>query len=306
MISFPHAKINLGLRIISRCSDGYHNIETIMLPIGLCDVLEVIPSKTHPFKMTCSGISLPDNGRPNACIQAFEAMQQLLRKRKDHEGLATKPLPSFNAHLHKCIPAGSGLGGGSSDAASMLQMLNTIFSLELTGETLLKLAAGIGCDCIFFMHELLNQSGVPAILTKRQPLLATSRGDVLEKINIPVLENRHLLLVHPQLHISTAASYAMITPSGPCQSLREITSQSIHTWKQTLKNDFEPVVFQKHPEIESIKHKLYEIGALYASMTGSGSSVYGLFDNAPTISRRTDFPGCNTWLEKLTSYPAAK
>jgi 4-diphosphocytidyl-2-C-methyl-D-erythritol kinase len=299
MISFPHAKINLGLQIISRRADGYHNIETILLPIGLCDALEVIPSEVCPPRLNISGLTLPDVGKPNACIQAFKAVQQLYSTHTAHQGREMKQLTSIDAHLHKCIPAGSGLGGGSADAAYMLKMLNTLFSLDFTDETMLKLAAGIGCDCSFFMQSLLNQSKGPSAPTNAPPVLATGRGDILEMIEIPVLSNKYLLLVSPPLHISTADAYAMVTPSVPCQTLREVTRQPIHTWKQTLKNDFETAVFLKHPEIRSLKDRLYEIGAVFASMTGSGSSVYGIFDKEPIIFPRSDFPECKTWIEKF-------
>ena len=277
MICFPNAKINLGLHVVSRRTDGYHNIETIFYPIGLRDALEIIPvekesagipefsgnthsittrdntsSRKYRFFQTGNPIDgAPDN---NLVIKALNLIT------------SEKELPEIDIHLLKKIPSGAGLGGGSSDAASTLILLNETFGLGYSNEELMLRAARLGADCPFF---ILNR-----------PAFASGIGDELEPIEID-LSNYTLLLVKPDIMVSTREAYSMINPREPELSLKEIIRKSPETWKELMKNDFEPPVFKKFPEICRIKQQLYEIGAVYASMSGSGSSVFGLFEKAP-------------------------
>ena len=252
MICFPNAKINLGLHIVSRRSDGYHNLETIFYPIGLKDALEIIPSTETRFFQT----GIPIEGAPenNLVIRALRLIA------------AEKKLPEMDIHLLKKIPSGAGLGGGSSDAAFMLKLLNETFNLGYSTEELITRAARLGADCPFF---ILNK-----------PAFATGIGDKLETIELD-LRNYTFLLVKPDIMVSTKAAYAMITPREPDLPLKEIIQRPVEEWKGLLKNDFEPPVFEKFPEICMIKQQLYEMGALYASMSGSGSSLFGLFKKEP-------------------------
>lgn len=269
MICFPNAKINVGLHVVSRRADGYHNLETVFYPIGLKDALEVIvmPSGTPVTPVTDKSFCSPKNykfdqtgipieGKPedNLVIKALHLIS------------AEKELPDLDVRLLKKIPHGAGLGGGSSDAAFMLKLLNDAFDLGYSEKDLTRLAARLGADCPFF---ILNK-----------PAFATGTGDQLEPIELD-LSNYTILLVKPDIRISTKEAYAMITPRKPELSLREIVQKPLETWRELLKNDFELPVFKKYPEICRIKEQLYEMGAVYASMSGSGSAVFGLFVKKP-------------------------
>ncbi len=257
MLAFPNAKINLGLHVLRKREDGYHDIETIMVPVPLYDGLEVVTSTTGSgVSFTASGIPVPDDGGGNICIRAYELMKQYAGE----HGVA---LPPVTIHLHKHIPIGAGLGGGSADAAFLLQLLAEQFSISLPRPTLHEMAASLGSDCPFFIEN--------------KPMLATGRGEILNVINIPALKGLVLVLAIPPIHVSTAEAYRLLTPVMPIQSLREAVKEPIENWRQYVTNDFEPVVFSIHPTIKKIKETLYEQGAIYASMSGSGSSVFGLF-----------------------------
>lgn len=255
MISFSNSKINLGLRIIRKRTDGYHDLETIFYPLPLQDIVEVVRTG-QPTQFTTSGIVIDAAPEQNLCMKAYGLLQQL------HE------LPPVQLHLHKAIPSGAGLGGGSANAAFTLKLFNSKLNLGLSIEQLLDYALQLGSDCPFF---IINK-----------PCLATGRGEILEPVNLS-LQSYTLVLVHPGIHISTAWAFGQIRPAASVQPLKEIIGMPVDAWKDNLVNDFEQPVFAAHPEIGSIREKLYEAGANYAAMSGSGSTVFGLFKNVPEI-----------------------
>jgi len=290
MICFPNAKINLGLHIVSRRQDGYHNLETVFYPIGLKEALEIVP--TIPYGSSASGRpgmsytspaphtgnlpatsdTAPAPARPYRFFQTGNVIQG-----SEEDNLVIKALklmtaghdiPDIDIHLLKKIPSGAGLGGGSSDAAFMLRLLNDNFSLGYSDRELAHLGAQLGADCPFFIHN--------------KPAFATGIGDVLEPLDID-LSNLFFVLVKPEITVSTREAYAMITPHKPEVSLKEIVKKPLSEWKEQMKNDFETPVFKKYPEICTIKQQLYDLGAVYASMSGSGSSVYGFFQTEPDL-----------------------
>lgn len=268
MVVFPHCKINLGLQIISKRDDGYHNIETCFYPVPWTDILEIIKADTFAF--SCSGISIPGKEEDNLCIKAY----QLLR---NDFGLSP-----VHIHLHKVIPTGAGLGGGSSNAAFALRALNSIFDLKLSGQQLREYASRLGSDCSFFIED--------------KPMLGTGRGEELSSASVS-LKGLFLVLVKPEIHISTAEAYAGINPQTPTISLSDIFASPVTDWKNALINDFERSVFEKHPAISSIKHSLYNQGALYASMSGSGASVFGIFNSS--VDLKNAFNGMTYWAGAL-------
>ncbi len=258
MLSFPNAKINLGLNIVSKRSDGYHNIESCFYPIPWCDVLEIIPSDELIF--TSSGLDIPGSQDANLCLKAFYLL-------KEEFGIE-----NISIHLHKVIPMGAGLGGGSSDGAFAIKMLNDIFNLNIGTKKLQSLANQLGADCPFFIDN--------------KPAYVTGTGDQFDHLDIN-LKGKYLALQNPNIHISTQEAFSNISPHGSVHDIREIIQTSPDGWQDLLKNDFEPSVFPNHPEIERIKKSFYSKGALYASMTGSGSTVYGIFDSDPKMSGET-------------------
>ncbi len=290
MICFPNAKINLGLHIVSRRQDGYHNLETVFYPIALKEALEIVP--TIPYGNSTSGrpgmsytSPAPHTGSLPATSDTEPALTRPYRffqtgnviQGSEEDNLVIKALelmtarhtiPDIDIHLLKKIPSGAGLGGGSSDAAFMLRLLNDNFGLGYSDQELAHLAARLGADCPFFIHN--------------KPAFATSIGDVLEPLDID-LSDLFFVLVKPEITISTREAYAMITPHKPEVSLKEIVKKPLSEWKERMKNDFETPVFKKYPEICTIKQQLYDMGAVYASMSGSGSSVYGFFHTEPDL-----------------------
>ncbi len=267
MICFPNAKINLGLNIISKRPDGYHNLETIFYPIGLKDALEIIPSDCkESYRFFQTGIEIQGNADDNLVIKALKLISE------------EKEIPPIDVHLLKKIPFGAGLGGGSSDAAFMLKLLNDTFSLGYTVSQLENKAAKIGADCTFFI--------------KNRPAFATGIGNMLEEIELD-LSNYFFVLVKPDISVPTKDAYAMVSPKQSEISLKEIVKKPVSKWKELMKNDFEPSVFKKYPEICRIKEQLYELGAIYASMSGSGSSVYGFFESKQEL--KESFPNCFVW-----------
>ena len=253
MIAFPNAKINLGLNIVSRREDGYHNIESCFYPIPWCDALEVIEAAAFSFHTY--GLSIPGENENNLCVKAYKMMQEVYN------------LPPVEMHLLKHIPMGAGLGGGSADGAFTLKLLNKLFNLNLANDTLADYALKLGSDCPFFIEN--------------QPAIAMGRGEHLESIQVD-LSGYCLAIYNPGIHISTKEAYQGIAPSQPTLSINSILVEAISDWNKQLSNDFEGPIFQNHPEIKRIKEDMYEEGALYASMTGSGSTVYGIFDSKPT------------------------
>ena len=253
MITFPNAKINLGLNIIEKRPDGYHNLETIFYPINLQDALEVTRRENgeHEYTLHISGASLDGEPEDNLVVKAYKLLK------KDYPRM----LP-IDVHMYKHIPAGAGLGGGSSDAAHMIKLLNDKFSLGLSTEQMEEYAAQLGADCAFFIQN--------------RPVFATGIGNIFEPIELS-LKGYHIILVKPDIFVSTRDAFAEIKPVRPAVSLKEIVKQPIETWKGNIKNDFEDSVFKKFPEIAAIKDELYDLGAVYAAMSGSGSSVYGIF-----------------------------
>lgn len=249
MIVFPNCKINLGLHVVSKRADGFHELETVFYPLPLTDALEVISPGKLAF--TTSGIAVPGDSGDNLCLKAWRLLKQDFPE-----------IPEVNIHLHKHIPIGAGLGGGSADAAFMLQLLNNRFQLELTKEQLISYAAILGSDCPFFIEN--------------KAVYATGRGEIMTPIDLD-LSGWSFVLVYPGVHINTGWAFGKITPKAPVSSLQQRIMQPVETWKETISNDFEAAVFSAHPELAGIKEKLYAAGAVYASMSGSGSAFVGIF-----------------------------
>lgn len=252
MITYPNAKINLGLNIVEKRPDGYHNLETVFYPINLQDALEVnLMEGEEEFSLKVSGVPIEGEPENNLVVKAYRLLK------KDYP-----EMPAIDIHMYKHIPTGAGLGGGSADAAFMIKLLNDKFKLNLSIEKMEEYAAILGADCAFFIQN--------------KPVFATGIGNTFEPIQLS-LKGYYLVLVKPDIFVSTKDAFAHIIPTQPTQSLKEIIRMPVETWRATMKNDFEDSVFQKFPEIAAIKDKLYDLGAVYASMSGSGSSVYGIF-----------------------------
>ncbi len=253
MLVFPNCKVNLGLNILRKRNDGFHDLESFFYPVYLKDALEIISSKNinGQTRFSTSGLVINGNEKDNLCIKAYELLKIRFPK-----------ISSVQIHLHKAIPMGAGLGGGSADAAFTLKTLNQLFGLHLSTEQLMELALQLGSDCPFFL--------------KNKPCFATSRGDVLEEIELN-LSAYKMVIIYPGIHINTAWAFSQIHPAIPEKSIREIIQQPLETWKTTLTNDFEQPVFHCHPELKRIKENLYSLGAIYASMSGSGSTLFGIF-----------------------------
>jgi 4-diphosphocytidyl-2-C-methyl-D-erythritol kinase len=264
MIAFPPCKINLGLNILSKRQDGFHNIETCSYPIPWTDILEVIPA--GETEVTFSGNSIPGRAEQNLCLKAYELI-------KNDFGIGPVKI-----HLHKIIPIGAGLGGGSSDAAYTLRLLSNVFELSLTPDQLRKYAAQLGSDCSFF--------------TQDKPQLGSGKGELLHDLDI-TLNGFWLILVKPPTHISTQQAYSGVVPKSPKTTLHEILPLPPSRWKGSLENDFEESIFSIYPEISTIKNQLYAQGAVYASMSGSGSSVFGLFEKP--VQLKKSFPNMEYW-----------
>ncbi len=269
MIAFPYAKINLGLHVVCRRQDGYHGVETVLVPVGLWDILEVIPASDGTTRMHVTGLKIPPDGKPNLCLQAYELLCGEMAGPGTFQ--PKNKLPPVHIHLHKNIPPGSGLGGGSSDATFMLLLLNKIFALKISAERLAGMASRLGSDCAFFL--------------KHGPMLATGRGNILRPAPPLPLKLSSLVIVVPPIHIDTGKAYARITPKNPVAPLHRIIRFSNKKWGQVLMNDFEPVICKLYPLIDEIKTILIQAGAWYASMSGSGSAVYGFFSSPPPISQ---------------------
>ncbi len=257
MVSFPPCKINLGLQITRKRADGYHDLLTCFYPVPWYDVLEIVPAQSFSFSI--SGIPVPGSPDDNLCVRAYQILK---------EAYGIGPIAM---HLLKILPTGAGLGGGSSDGAFTLRTLNRLFNLQLSLEELRTFAARLGSDCAFFIGD--------------KPMMGAGRGDVLSPASVN-LKGKYLVIVKPDVQIPTSAAYAMIQPREPAFDLRQIVEKhSPAEWKNLLTNDFQEVLFKQFPALQTIHGKLYDNGAVYASMSGSGSAVYGLFENKADIKK---------------------
>lgn len=262
MIVFPCAKINLGLNIVSKREDGYHNLETVFYPIPLYDALEIkYMDEKFPSQVACdlkvTGNAVECDEQNNLVVKAYNLLAE------DYK------LPRVHAHLYKHIPSQAGLGGGSSDAAFMIRLLDERFRLNIGNPEMEKYAARLGADCAFFIEA--------------EPAYAEGIGDELMPVDGPKgnLNGYYLAIVKPDIAVSTKEAYAAITPTPTSKSCREIVRQPIETWKEELVNDFEAPIFKLHPELAEIKEKLYQQGAKYAAMSGSGSALFSIFETEP-------------------------
>lgn len=252
MLVFPNAKINIGLNIVEKRADGFHNIQSVFYPIKLSDALEIIVDHTHDaIKIETSGLAITGSVEENLIYKAYHLIK------------AQYVLPGLNVYLHKVIPMGAGLGGGSSDAAFFIKLLNDVADINLSYGEQHYFAKQLGSDCSFFINN--------------KPAYATQKGEVLDSVLLD-LSGKHIVLIKPDVFVSTPMAYAGVTPQKPASHLEEDVLLPVENWKGTIKNDFEPSVFEKFPVIGQIKERLYASGALYVAMSGSGSSVYGIFD----------------------------
>lgn len=268
MIVNPNAKINLGLHVTEKRPDGFHNIESVFYPVGWTDILEVLPapaSQTEKVRFTSSGIPIPGNADENLVVKAYHLLS------------AHYPMPAVQVHLHKRIPMGAGLGGGSSDAAFFIRALDQLFELGLAWGELHHFAKQLGSDCSFFIMN--------------RPVFAEGKGDELESITLD-LSAYKIAIVHPGIHVSTPEAYKSITPEKKAFTPESIVELPVNEWKTKLVNDFEVPVFKKHPEIAALKQTMYDRGAVYAAMSGSGSAVFGLFETEPDLN---GLEGCTVY-----------
>ena len=273
MISFPNAKINLGLYIVERRPDGYHNIETVFYPIPLTDVLEIVPATDGETTLSCYGNAVDCPVEKNLVMKAYRIMQERF------------DLPPVAMHLYKHIPDGAGLGGGSSDAAHALVMLNRMYDLQMADADLAAMAVTLGADCALFVYN--------------RPMMATGIGDVLSPIEVD-LKGKTLLLVKPPVGVDTRTAYSRVVPAPATHHLSHLVAQPIETWDGLLVNDFEPSVFAALPQLWLIKAQLLDAGAQYAAMSGSGSTIFGIFNNDKLAERAADtFADCATFVLQL-------
>lgn len=267
MLYYSNAKINLGLNIVKKRADGFHNIETVFYPLAIRDALEFIESEV--LGMSSSGIQVDCDLDQNLIIKAYRLLKE------DFE------LPILKFHLHKVIPFGAGLGGGSANAASTLIALNQFYNLNLNEEQLIVYAQQLGADCAFFI--------------KNHPVYAEQKGDVFEGLNLD-LSNYYILLIHPGFGVSTVQAYAGVKPKPSVRSIKELIGLPLEVWKKQLVNDFEKGIFKEFPILSDLKAKMYQEGALYASMSGSGSSIFGIFETKPSPYRFKEYWH---WIGKL-------
>ncbi len=276
MIIFPIAKVNLGLNVVERRPDGYHNLQTVFYPVGIQDALEIFPmAEDFPSEADCdikvSNIPIEGDEQRNLVVRAYQLLKQDFPN-----------LPRLHAHLYKGIPTQAGMGGGSSDASAMLRLLNTSFQLNLSDEKLISYASKLGADCAIF---ILNR-----------PAYAEGIGEKLYPMDIN-LSGWYMAVVRPDIPVPTKEAFARIKPHFPQKCCRDIVMQPVETWKEELVNDFEESVFALHPELAAIKERLYQLGATYAAMSGSGSALFGLFRHP--IDLRSSFEGMFSTCLKL-------
>lgn len=262
MITFPIAKINLGLNVVEKRPDGYHNLETVFYPVPIKDALEVYPMEADfPSDVDCdlkvTNIHIEGDEQKNLVVKAYNLLKQDF-----------PTLPRIHTHLYKGIPTQAGMGGGSSDCGFMITLLNSQFQLGLSQQQMINYAAKLGADCAFFIVNT--------------PSYAEGIGEILSPVDLD-LSGWYLSVVRPAIPVSTREAFSLITPSHPTKNCRDVVMQPIETWREDLTNDFEKSVFALHPEIGAIKDQLYEMGAVYAAMSGSGSSLFGLFTTPPEL-----------------------
>lgn len=273
MITFPIAKINLGLNVVEKRLDGYHNLQTVFYPLPIMDALEIAPmSEGFPSDVDCdlkvTNIHIEGDEQRNLVVRAY----QLLKK-------DFPSLPRIHTHLWKGIPTQAGMGGGSSDCAYMIRLLNETFDLQLTNEHMQQYAAQLGADCAFFIESV--------------PCYAEGIGEQLEPISLD-LSGWYIGVVRPDIPVPTKEAFSRIHPHYPSLNCREVVMQPVETWRDNLINDFEESVFALHPEIGAVKEQLYKMGATYAAMSGSGSALFGLFKEEPDGLRQA-FPDMFTF-----------
>ncbi len=277
MITFPNAKINLGLFITDKRSDGYHNIESLFYPIKITDVLEAGSFEEKSPLLQISGITIEGNTDSNLVSKAVQTIVHYLTETGQNDKLKSLNLIRFN--LHKIISTGAGLGGGSADGTFALKMMDELLSLNLETSTLEKMALKLGSDCPFFVQNT--------------PALVKGRGEIIEKFDLD-LSGYQLVLIHPGIHISTQEAYSEIQPRSSSINWKSIQKENIFEWSKILSNDFENTVFKRYPKIKELKASLYLQGAIYAQMSGSGSAVYGIFKNETKLE---------SIQEELKNYP---
>ncbi|MFK8039496.1 MAG: 4-(cytidine 5'-diphospho)-2-C-methyl-D-erythritol kinase [Crocinitomicaceae bacterium] len=260
MITYPFAKINIGLNVTEKRSDGYHNIESIFFPIPLNDILEI--NKSEHFNFSSSGTLIPGNAEDNLVIKAYKLIQSIYK------------IQAVSIHLHKQIPMGAGLGGGSADAAFTLLMLNDLFNLKISKAKLESLALSLGSDCPFFIHN--------------KPMYVFGKGDKMEDIELD-LSGKFIMIINPNIHISTKTAYGGVKPRHTNINMSKEVNKPLKKWHHTIKNDFESHIFDLHPKILDLKNELLNLGADYTSMTGSGSTVYGFFSKRPKPLKKHQF-----------------
>lgn len=273
MLLLPNCKINIGLNVTARRPDGYHDLETIFYPIPLRDNLEfnIIKDDDVPYRLSLGGYKVEGNSDDNLVVKIYLALKEEFN------------LPPLDIHLYKHIPMGAGLGGGSSDAAFMMRGINEAFELGLLEEEMERRMAKFGADCAFFI--------------KNTPSFATGIGDQLTPVDFS-LKDKYIVLVKPDIFVSTKDAYAHVTPKQPSISLLQVITQPIEQWRDTVVNDFEASVFPQHPTLAGIKQTLYDMGALYAAMSGSGSTLFGLFDR-PVPEAKKVFKDDFVFMQKL-------
>ncbi len=276
MIIFPIAKVNLGLNVVERRPDGYHNLQTVFYPVGIQDALEIFPmAEDFPSEVDCdikvSNIPIEGDDQRNLVVRAYQLLKQDFPN-----------LPRLHVHLYKGIPTQAGMGGGSSDASAMLRLLNTSFQLNLSDEKLISYASKLGADCAIF---ILNR-----------PAYAEGIGEKLYPMDVD-LSGWYMAVVRPDIPVPTKEAFARIKPHFPQKCCRDIVMQPVETWKEELVNDFEESVFALHPELAAIKERLYQLGATYAAMSGSGSALFGLFRQP--IDLQSSFEGMFSTCLKL-------
>lgn len=268
MITFPNAKINLGLDILRRREDGYHDIETVMVPVPWQDVLEIVPAKGEVTTLTVTGRHVECPPEKNLVMKAYRALEREVS------------LPPVDIYLRKIIPDGAGLGGGSADAAFTLRMLNELFALGYDEAELARVASGIGADCPFFIYN--------------RPMLCTGTGTEMETVDLD-LKGMDILIAKPDVSVPTAAAYSHTVPATPEVRVRDIVARHPSTWSGCLKNDFEASVFPAYPAIAALKKRVESLKPVYTAMSGSGASVFGLFESdkmSPSV--KEEFADCDT------------
>ena len=273
MITFPIAKINLGLNVVEKRPDGYHNLQTVFYPVAIKDALEIQPMDADfPSDFDCdlkvTNLHIEGDEQKNLVVRAYQLLKQDF-----------PTLPRLHAHLWKGIPTQAGMGGGSSDCAYMIRLLNKMFGLGLSDDRMIKYAARLGADCAFFILG--------------RPCYAEGIGERLQPIGLD-LSGWHIGIVRPDIPVSTREAFSLIHPHFPPKNCRDVVAQPVETWRNELTNDFEESVFALHPEIGDVKDRLYKIGATYAAMTGSGSALFGLFKEKPA-NLASEFPDMFTF-----------